>query len=260
MTSPIHLDTAARALDALPPDEADAFDAHLAGCETCAAEYTEFLATTAMLAASAAEPPPERLRERVLRAASITPQLPPLTGGPAAQPGPEAPPGLADDIPVGSPAGRHRLATPRWRRAALLVAAAVAAALIAGGVIWATRPAGPSPDQAAVRCVAAASDAHVQHPSVGSGGSVTVARSCGAAIVRLAAMPAPPTGRAYQLWVMAGSNARSAGMVAQERTAAGQIIVTGITHSDTDIGVSVEPAGGSKSPTTTPVWVVPLRG
>lgn len=56
MTTPIHLDTAARALDALPRGEADEFDAHLADCDTCATEYQEFLATAAMLAAAVAEP------------------------------------------------------------------------------------------------------------------------------------------------------------------------------------------------------------
>lgn len=258
MTAPVHLDAAARALDALPPDEAGAFDAHLASCETCTAEYAEFLATAAVLAAATAKPPPDRLREKVLHAASITPQLPPLTGKTPTEPGSDRPTGVTGDTPGESAAGRHRRVAAWWRRPALLVAAAVAAALIAGGVVWATRPANLSPDQAAARCVAAAPDAHVRHPSVGSGGSVTLARSCDAAVVQLAAMPALPSGKAYQLWVMAGSNARSAGMVAKRRDAAGQIIVAGITPTDTDIGVSVEPAGGSTSPTTAPVWVVPL--
>ena len=250
MTTPIHLDTAARALDALPHREADEFDAHLAGCDTCATEYQEFLATTAMLAAAVAEPPPEGLREKVLRAAAVTPQLPPPADPTEA--GPEHAPAARIDVP--RPAGRW------WRRPLVLAAAAVAAMVIAGGVIWVTRPAGPTPEQAAAQCVAAAADAQVRRPSVGSGGSVTMSRSCDAAVVRVAAMPELPSDRTYQLWVMAGSAARSVALVTPQGNGAGQIVITGIAPSDTDIGVSVEPAGGSAKPTTTPVWVVPISG
>lgn len=256
MTTPIHLDTAARALDALPPAEAGEFDAHVAGCDTCATEYREFLATTAMLAAAVAEPPPDRLREKVLRAAAVTPQLPPLHGSPAAEPVP-APAGTDDSVPPHTN-GRQGRAVPWWRRPMMLAAVAVVAVVIAGGVVWVTRPAGPTPEQAAAQCVAAAADAQVKQPKVGSGGSVTLARSCDAAIVRAPAMPELPSDRTYQLWVMAGSAARSVGL-AQQAKSPEQFVVTGITASDTDIGFSVEPAGGSRAPTTAPIWVVALK-
>lgn len=252
MTAPMHADAGARALDALPPAEAAAFDDHVAGCEPCAAEYAELLATTALLAAAVAEPPPDGLRAKVLRAAARTPQLPPLTPGgdtPGGQPNEEA-----------GPAGRHRRTVPQWRRPVLLVAASiVAAALMAVGVILATRSGGPSPDQAAAQCVAAAHDAKVHHPSVGSQGSVTLARSCDAAVVQLVAMPKPPPGKAYQLWLLVGSTARSAGMVAAQTGPSGTIVLTHLSPSDTGVAVSLEPAGGSTAPTTTPVWVTPLN-
>lgn len=251
MTASLHADAGARALDALPAVEAEAFDEHVSVCESCAAEYQEFLATTAMLAAAVAAAPPDRLHERVLRAAARTPQLPPLT---------ETAESSGEEPHLGAgPAGHHRRRTAWWRRLALVAAAVVVvAALVSAAVIVATHRDGPSPEQVAAQCVAAASDAEVRHPAVGSGGSVTLARSCDAAVVHVAALPTLPTGRAYQLWVLAGSKARSEGMVAQRMATSGQILVTGLGPSDTDIGISVEPAGGSATPTTKPVWVVPL--
>jgi hypothetical protein len=250
MTGPMHADAGARALDALPPAEAAAFDEHVAGCDSCAVEYAEFLATAAMLAAAVAEPPPDGLREKVLRAAARTPQLPPLTA--------TTEPSVGEPVEAPDPLGRHRRHAPWWRRPVLLVAAAVAAALIAGGVVVATHRGGTSPEQAAAQCVAAAPDARVHHPSVGSAGSVTLARSCDAAVVRLAALPGLPAGKAYQLWLLVGDSARSAGMVAARTGPSGRIILTDLSASDTGVAVSVEPAGGSTAPTTTPVWVVPL--
>jgi anti-sigma-K factor RskA len=62
--------TAAYALDALAPDEADAYERHLAACERCQAELASLSKTTGALALAAepAEPRPE-LRERILVAA-----------------------------------------------------------------------------------------------------------------------------------------------------------------------------------------------
>jgi anti-sigma-K factor RskA len=250
MTAPMHADAGARALNALPRDEAAAFDEHVTGCELCAVEYAEFLGTTAMLAAAVAEAPPDGLRAKVMSAAARTPQLPPLTSAA------ELSERRRDE--AAGPGGRRQRRTPRWRRPMLLVAAVFAAALLIGGVIVVTHHSGPTPDQAAARCVADAPDAQVRHPDVGTGGSVTLARSCAAAVVHVAAMPPLPDGKEYQLWVMAGSNARSAGMIAQQLGPTGQLIIAGLRPSDTDIGISVEPAGGSKTPTTKPVWVVPL--
>lgn len=251
MNGPVHLDTGARALGALPADEAAAFDAHLAGCQACADEYAEFLQTVALLASAAAQTPPPGLRDAVMRAVAVTPQLPPM------------PAFGAQDAADGSgaiPLGRHRRAVPWYRRPTALIAAAVAALMVAGGIVIATRPGGVNPTEAATQCVQQASDAHVLRPSVGSGGSVTMATSCDAAVVHLAPLPAPPGGKAYQMWVIAGSQARSAGMVSQQQDSSNTMTVIGLASSDTAIGISVEPAGGSKAPTTQPIWVVPLRG
>jgi anti-sigma factor RsiW len=250
MTSPVHLDTGARALGALPPDERAAFDAHLDGCDSCAGELAEFRQTTALLAAAVAVRPPDSLRDSVMRAVAMTPQLPPVTL-----------PAAADAERPGDPVVAGHWTRGQWyRRPWTVVAAAVIAAAIAAGALIATRPGAPGPAEAAQQCVQLAPDAEVMRPTVGSGGSVTLSMSCGAAVVRLAAMPDLPSGMGYQLWVMAGDRARSAGMMPGRDTAAHTFTLTDVTAADTGIGISVEPVSGSKAPTTGPVWMVPLSG
>jgi anti-sigma-K factor RskA len=63
--------TAAYALDALDPDEAEAYERHLAQCEECREELAELNGTAASLAFGAVAPaPPARLRESILAAAA----------------------------------------------------------------------------------------------------------------------------------------------------------------------------------------------
>lgn len=68
----------AHALDALEPAEAEAVQAHLAGCAPCRAAFDEALETAAALAMGVpgAEPPAD-LRDRILSAARATPQASP---------------------------------------------------------------------------------------------------------------------------------------------------------------------------------------
>lgn len=244
MTDDVHLSTGARALDALPTDEKIAFDEHLLECDSCAAEYAGFLETTTLLAAAVAEPPPAELESRLVRLIAVTSQLPP----PARVQG--APP----DRPTGSvPWYRHR-----W---ALAVAAAIVGIAVVTGVVVAVRGSNDQHEVADARvCVERAPDATTTTPSVGSGGQVTVAPSCHAAIVALPTLPGLPSAQGYQLWVMAGDEARSVGMVQQQVATGGTSVVTGLQAGDTDVGISVEPSAGSKSPTTQPVWIAPLSG
>ncbi len=258
MNEQLHLDTGARALDALPLDEAAAFDAHLDDCDPCTEELAGFTETLAMLGAAVAEPPPAGLHGQVMRQIAITAQLPPLD---PASVGTPATAGVTDRGP-GEVRGDHTV-TPirRWYRrpTSLLMAAAVAAVLIVGGVVLGTRGGGAGSELAALQqCVQSAPDAQVIRPAVGTGGQVTVAVSCNAAIIDIGTMPAVPTDKGYQLWVMAGSQARSVGMVQEGSDRLKSTFVTSLRQGDTDIGISLEPAGGSAAPTTSPLWVVPL--
>jgi len=63
--------TAAYALDALAPDEAEAYERHLSQCEECREQLAEFNETaTALAFATVAPAPPARLRASILDAAA----------------------------------------------------------------------------------------------------------------------------------------------------------------------------------------------
>ncbi|WP_344207169.1 zf-HC2 domain-containing protein, partial [Actinomadura livida] len=111
MTGDPHTLAGAYALDAIDDaEERRLFEAHLDGCESCAAELREFQATTARLAMAAAEAPPPRVRERVLADIRHVRQLPPA-------------------VPDEEPERGAQVRTPRpkrWRRAAVAGLAAAA--------------------------------------------------------------------------------------------------------------------------------------
>lgn len=67
----LHDLTAAYALDALDPDEAEAYERHLSQCEECREQLAELNETATALAFGAVAPtPPERLRASILDAAA----------------------------------------------------------------------------------------------------------------------------------------------------------------------------------------------
>lgn len=67
----LHDLTAAYALDALSPDESEAYERHLAQCEECREQLAELSGTAAALAfATVAPPPPPRLRAAILEQAA----------------------------------------------------------------------------------------------------------------------------------------------------------------------------------------------
>ena len=67
----LHDLTAAYALDALEPAEAEAYEAHLSQCEECRAQLAELNESAVALAFGAVAPaPPPRLRESILAAAA----------------------------------------------------------------------------------------------------------------------------------------------------------------------------------------------
>jgi anti-sigma-K factor RskA len=67
----LHDLTAAYALDALDPDEAEAYEGHLSQCQECREQLAELSGTAAALAFGAVAPaPPPRLRASILEAAA----------------------------------------------------------------------------------------------------------------------------------------------------------------------------------------------
>lgn len=247
-----HLDTGAMALHALSDEEAERFLEHLDGCPSCTLELAGFRETLAMVGATSSQVPPARLRSSVLAAVRQVPQLPPVVAGSGrtrhrAAETPESP----------ATARAHRA----WfRRPASWLTAAAAAVVLALGTVAVVRSVAPAPDQqvALADCVSSAADTRVLDPIEQGGGVVRFAPSCGAAVVDVSGLPALPGGRTYQLWVLAGDQARSVTLL--DSAAQGQAQEwTAITRpGDTAIGITDEPAGGSPQPTSTPLWAVAL--
>ncbi len=148
----------------------------------------------------------------------------------------------------------------RWyRRPGALIAAAVAAVVIGGGAVIAVNRTSAPPDQqvALHECVDQAGDAQVLKPADG-GGEVTFAPSCDAALVDVSGLRDLPADRTYQLWVLAGSSARSVTLLSQAAAGQQQIWMAPTQAGDTAIGITEEPAAGSPQPTSAPIWAVSL--
>ena len=236
MREDLHVLTGSYVLDAISETEREEFERHLQHCPGCEAEVRGMRETAARLALACAVIPPARMEQQVLAATYRTRQVPPL------------------------PAGRPRRAMPRLvprvpRRLAMLAVAASVAAAVALGITQLT--AQHQLDQAratAIARVVTASDAHVATARTSAGGSVTVVTSAALreAVVSASGMAALPSSRVYQVWVMSPSGARSAGLMH------GSSLLASAVRPGDRIGVTVEPAGGTARPTTTPVAVLPV--
>jgi len=225
--------TGVYALDALTGPELDRFERHLPRCPACDHEVRDFHETAARLAVAVAATPPAPFRPRVLQAVSATRQDPPLTGGRAGRP------------PVA-----------RWLAVAAAAAAVVAA--VALGIAASATQHQLNQAQAQIHSAAAvltAPDARLTVGATTAGGTATVvsSRSRHAMIITTAGLPALGGGRVYEVWFMAPGRIREAGLLPQP--AAGRtspLLATGLAAGDR-IGLSVEPAGGTRQPTTAPI-------
>jgi anti-sigma-K factor RskA len=253
MTDPdVHSLIGAYVLDAVDDLERAAFDRHLRECSSCRAEVAELREASARLGADAWSVPPPTLRDNVRSAIRSVPQLPPATPVPPTASGRAAVPSAASGgASVPSAAPRRRL---------LVGAAAVLLAV--GGAATAVyaiqdqrvrrehaRAEAALTAEARIRTVLAAPDLVLKEGPVTGGGRVTVATSRlhDAGVIMLAAGAAPAGGRVYQLWTIRSRVPVPEGTLAPGQTASVQI-VEGVTAAS-DVGVSVEPPGGSATPT-----------
>jgi len=242
----VHDLAGAYALDALDDAELERFERHLLRCPACLEDVRRMTSTaTALAMATAAEPPPG-LRQRVLAAAAATPQLPPL------------PPAQA----------RHRHGRPVTRsvwfpRLALGIAAAGVAAAVALAVVTVSTQHRLDSVQAqnqAIAAVLSAPDAQITSAAVSVGGRATVVSSYAQQkmIFTSSGLPTLSAAKVYELWFLSTGAARPAGLLPQPadgKTA--PVLASGLTAAD-KVGVTVEPAGGTSSPTTTPILVMTL--
>jgi anti-sigma-K factor RskA len=243
MTSDIHALSGAYAVDALDETERAQFEKHLAGCAACRAEVQSFRETAAMMAEAEAEmAPPASLRASVLAGISQVRPFPPET------------PQVSAPEPVAPVVFLRRRMLPT-----LVAAAAVLVLITAGAFTWHPWSSGSGQTTTVADQVLAAPDAvKVTEKLPGGAGELTLVRSASLkrAVMVGTDVPEPTAGETYQLWLQQpGRGMVSAGLMPDSHQAT---LLSGDASSAVAAAVSVEPAGGSKHPTTDPVAVFPL--
>jgi anti-sigma factor RsiW len=235
----VHRDDAGSyVLHALPDDEHERFEAHLATCEACRREVADLqmAADTLPLAAVQVGPPPE-LRERIMAVVRSEAEL--LTAAEARADEPEAGP---------APARRRRR---RWPALSLrpLPAALAAGVLVAAGVVGGVVLSGGSDTSTVTGTVRIASA-----PSA----SASLRLSDDATKLEVRRMPPPPSGKVYQVWLQRGTSAPAPTTALFRVDAKGSADVEvqrGRLKGVDQVLVTAEPDGGSMAPTSDPVIV-----
>ncbi|MEZ0446261.1 anti-sigma factor [Cellulomonas sp. ICMP 17802] len=235
-------------LDAVDPDERAAVERLVASDPEAAAELAQLSAVAAALGDAVAGDPPAALRASVLAAISGTPQVGTLDDAPAA-----AVPAAGTSSPVVHLADRRRPARTRWLAvaAAVVIGAAVPTAL---ALQQAQRAHQAEQQQQALADLLTDPSAVVVHGDVTGGGVATAILTDDAALFSASGLPDPGDDRVYQLWVVTGDQAASAGVLADSSGSVRQL--TEDFSAGAALAVTVEPAGGSQQPTTTPVVVL----
>jgi anti-sigma factor RsiW len=221
----IHALSGAYAMDALDDLERSRFEAHLAACAECRAEVASLQDAASMLAGVSEVAPPAAVRERILADIKNVRPLPPVVA---------------------------RIESRRPRRWTNLVAAAAVLGVLGGGVtVWQqTHGSSSQVAPSAVDQIRTAADVTKVTKSLGRGSTATLYRSASlgkAALVASGLAPAP-SGKVYQLWLQdRRGHMVNAGLL----TGSGhrEVVLSGDASHATAAGITVEPAGGSKTPT-----------
>jgi anti-sigma-K factor RskA len=228
MTPDVHTLAGGYALNALPDEEDEMFRQHLAVCPACQSEVGEFRATAARLGAAAAAEVPATLKAAVLQQVHVTRQLRPLG--------------------TVSPIRRIRTGSS-WlaAAAALLLVLAVGA-----GIAEHQQAASLQAQQHLVVAVMTAPDAVAVRKHIGKHGALALVAShrLNRAVVLVNHLPRLSSAHTYQMWLVKGKRARSAGTIPPSAASTGATSLVGPLGGATELAVTVEPAGGSRQPTT----------
>jgi anti-sigma-K factor RskA len=239
----------AYALGALAEPEKSEFEALMTESEQLRAEVTELMDTAVELGLSVAPvDPPPAMRARVLAAAASTPQLEPLES--------------TDHEIARRETPAELKARARWRTPlARLGAVAAAVALIVGlgfTVRFGIQAQADMATASQVNEIQAADDYQRESVEITGGGTATLVWSV--ALQRSAlivdGLTGLPAGSTYELWYIDGSGATPAGTFDVGDDGKRTVVLAGDMGLGDTIGVTVEPAGGSDTPSTDPVIVV----
>jgi anti-sigma-K factor RskA len=222
----LHDLTAAYALDALEPEDARRYEAHLARCERCQGELAELSESAGALAYAADAPTPSPdLRARILsQARNERPNVAPLRS--------------------------------RWLRP-LSAAAAVAACAAIGLGLWAFSLSGKldrsKADLAAQQRVAQILAQPGSHKISFSRGTLVVG-SDGKGALLLNKLAEPGSGHTYEAWVADGGAPQPAGLFTGGTTIA--VPLDQPVRDGATVMVTEEKAGGTEAPSRAPFLIV----
>ncbi|SDM78755.1 Anti-sigma-K factor rskA [Cryobacterium flavum] len=196
-----------------------------------------------------------------------TPTLPAGPTSTTPNSGGGAPAGSASavtDINFGTGSGPHRTATERaqarWfkRPAQFMLAAAAAVALFIGGSFFGqvlNSNQFESQQASGLAQINAADDSQRAATTTANGQEATLVWSnkLGISAVLVDKLPVLPSDQDYQLWYINGDGAASAGTFDSTGDGTAWRVLDGTMHAGDQVGVTVEPNGGSDQPTTNPI-------
>jgi anti-sigma factor RsiW len=223
--------TAAYALDALDAADREAYEAHLGRCEQCRAELATLgEAATALAWATVSPAPPQRLRERILAAATAERQ---------------------NVVPF--PVRRQWV----FRAAVATSAAAACAAVVLG--IWASSLSHSLRNERSAHASAARVTEILADPASrkvelrGGSGMVAVdARGHGVLVVRQ--LPRAPSGKTYEAWVIPpGGQPKRAGLFRGGESPT-MLTLDAMVPPGAVVAATMERQGGVDRPTETPIF------
>jgi anti-sigma-K factor RskA len=259
--------TGSYALNALSPEEREEFERNLVISEALRHEVTEF-ADTAVVLGLAVDPvaPPAALKTSIMDRIASMPQLAPVSSAPTPDPVEEQLPETdvaASDIEARfSPAATK--AQQRWfaKPVVMLASAAAVIGLIAGGGVLATSLGTSQTQQqqaSALAEITKAPDAQQAVSDIAGGGSATLVWSeeLLSSAIMVDGLATLPSDKVYELWYIDGSGtARPAGTFSVDDSGETWRVLDGDMAAGDTVGVTVEPAGGSDAPTTTPILAI----
>jgi anti-sigma factor RsiW len=223
MEADLHDLTAAYALDALDPDEAREYEAHLARCERCRAELASLSEAAGALAYGAEAPaPPVELRARILQQAQRE---------------------RANVVPLRS----------RWVAPLAAAAAVAACAAIALG-IWAASLHGKLDRQQ--RTAAVLGDPAAQRHALPGDRGTLVVSPAREAVLLVKGLDAAPSGKTYEAWVSAAGGSPEPAGTFDGGPKHSLILLGRRVPQGGSVLVTLEKAGGVDAPTTKPILSV----
>lgn len=198
--------------------------------------------TVAQAYATHEEEPPADLFARI---AGNLPDAKPSSAAPIVSP-------AGDELAARRAARRPQAPIGRW-----LVAAAAAVVVAVGGVTVAQNLQPSSIQEQVLQ----ANDVQREEVAIGDTGTAELAfsESTDAAVVTLDGVPAPPEGKVYQMWRLPadGASPESLGTMTGEDVAHTELEIEGI-NAYSGLAITVEPEGGSETPTLPIVVQIPF--